>query len=56
LPALQIVVFYCAAPGRTHAVADDPTGPEQIGLLYRSARAAMPDVAMTLLTSRETDL
>jgi hypothetical protein len=56
LPALQIVVFYCAAPGRTHAVPDDPTGPEQIDLLYRSARAAMPDVAMTILTSRETDL
>lgn len=56
MSALQIVVFYCAAPGRTHAVPDDPTGPEQIDLLYRSAQAAMPDVGMTILTSAVTDL
>jgi hypothetical protein len=56
LPALQIVVFYCAKPGKTQVVAGDPTGPEQINLLYRSALAVNPDVGLTILTAPDTDL
>ncbi len=56
MAALQIVVFYCAKPGKTHVIAGDPSGPEQIDLLYRSALLSNPDLGLTVLTTTETDL
>lgn len=54
--ALRVVTFFVDPPKKQRLVAGELSGQEQVELLYRSAKVFEPDIALTILTSPETDL
>ena len=54
--AFRIVVFYAERRGRMHLHPGDPSGTRQIELLYQSALLTNREIALTVLTTPETDL